>query len=49
MRALTLLALSLSVLPTHAEDITWRADYRAALREAKQSGKPILVEFRCEA
>ena len=51
MRALTLLALSLSALSIHADDqsIAWRGDYRAALREARETGKPLLVEFRCEA
>jgi hypothetical protein len=51
MRALTLLALCLSALPTIAEDNTihWRGDYRAALQEARTSHKPLLVEFRCEA
>jgi hypothetical protein len=51
MRALSVFLLSLAVLPTHADDqsVTWRGDYRAALREAKETGKPLLVEFRCEA
>jgi hypothetical protein len=29
--------------------INWRTDYRAALQEAKQAGKPVFLEFRCEA
>ena len=51
MRALTILALSLAAVSTHAEDqfITWESNYRAALQQAKASGKPLLVEFRCEA
>jgi hypothetical protein len=51
MRALSVLFLSLTAISIHADDqsITWRGDYRAALREAKESGKPLLVEFRCEA
>jgi hypothetical protein len=51
MRALSLVALSVFVLSTSAEDNTihWRGDYRGALQEAKASGKPLLVEFRCEA
>ena len=34
-----------------AEDngIEWLGDYRAALRQARETGKPIFVEFRCEA
>jgi hypothetical protein len=51
MRALSFLALSLIALSISAEDNTihWRGDYRAALQEARASGKPLLVEFRCEA
>jgi len=50
MRALILLG-ALAAISVSAEDqtINWRGDYRAALREAKASGKPLLVEFRCEA
>ena len=29
-------------------EIVWLADYREALREAKQTHKPIFLEFRCE-
>jgi hypothetical protein len=29
--------------------IDWLGNYREALRQAKQTQKPILVEFRCEA
>jgi hypothetical protein len=34
-----------------AEDqgINWLGDYREAIRQAKQTQKPIFVEFRCEA
>jgi hypothetical protein len=34
-----------------AEDnsIDWLGTYREALQQAKQTQKPILVEFRCEA
>jgi hypothetical protein len=31
------------------EGIDWLGDYREALRQARQTGKPILLEFRCEA
>jgi hypothetical protein len=30
-------------------EITWLGDYREGLRQARQTQKPILVEFRCEA
>ena len=44
-------ATALLACSTAAEDqsIDWRGSYREALREAKASGKPLLVEFRCEA
>jgi hypothetical protein len=29
--------------------VNWGADYGAALREAKQTQKPVFLEFRCEA
>ena len=29
--------------------INWRTDYRAALDEARQTRKPVFLEFRCEA
>ena len=34
-----------------AEDnsINWLGDYREALRQARQTHKPLFVEFRCEA
>ena len=31
------------------QSIDWLGDYRAGLRQAKETGKPLLVEFRCEA
>jgi hypothetical protein len=50
---LGLAALGLLCLASlaHADDnfINWRTDYRAALQEAKQAGKPVFLEFRCEA
>ena len=37
--------------PSHAQDdgVYWLSDYREALRQAKQTQKPIFLEFRCEA
>jgi hypothetical protein len=34
-----------------AEDngIAWLGDYREAIRQARETRKPIFVEFRCEA
>ena len=30
------------------DSLDWFNNYQAALREAKRSGKPIFLEFRCE-
>jgi hypothetical protein len=35
--------------PRPSDEITWLDNYSEALREAKQTGKPIFLEFRCEA
>jgi hypothetical protein len=37
--------------PLQAQDdeINWLGNYREALQQARQSRKPIFVEFRCEA
>jgi hypothetical protein len=38
-------------VPLRADDggITWLSDYKEAIRQAKQTHQPMLVEFRCEA
>ena len=36
-------------LPAQDDSIYWYSDYREALRQAKQTQKPIFLEFRCEA
>ncbi len=36
-------------LPADDDEITWLGSYREAVQQARQSQKPILVEFRCEA
>lgn len=38
-------------LPLQADDneINWVGDYREALAQARQTNKPIFIEFRCEA
>lgn len=54
MRILTslLLLASLSILPAQTagddEDINWIGDYQQALKLARESGKPIFLEYRCE-
>jgi uncharacterized protein YyaL (SSP411 family) len=37
-------------LPMLAQDdtIDWLSSYKEALAEAKRTGKPIFVEYRCE-
>ena len=51
--ALCLLASAVAFLtpPAQAQDdsVYWFSDYREALRQAKQTQKPIFLEFRCEA
>jgi hypothetical protein len=32
-----------------ANSIEWLGSYREGLQRARQTGKPLLVEFRCEA
>jgi hypothetical protein len=31
------------------DTVQWLGDYREALRQAKETRRPIFVEFRCEA
>lgn len=45
-----LLAATLgSVLHADSKEINWLGDYQEGLRLARQTQKPLLVEFRCEA
>ena len=43
--------LAAFVMPAVAQDDTvdWLDNYPKALAEAKRTGKPIFLEFRCEA
>jgi hypothetical protein len=45
------LAAVFIAVPSQAQDngVNWLGDYREALRQAKQTQKPIFLEFRCEA
>ncbi len=45
-----LVSLGLSI-PLLAEDDTveWLSNYKDAIQEAKRTGKPIFLEYRCEA
>lgn len=44
------LVLSAAALPVAAQDddINWLGSYKEAVRVAKQTGKPIFLEYRCE-
>lgn len=33
------------LLPCHAMDINWKTDVDAALADAKQAGRPALIDF----
>ena len=47
---LLLLASSSAVLRAQQDDETveWLGDYKQGLAEAKRTGKPMFVEYRCE-
>jgi hypothetical protein len=50
MRNLITLTILASSLPLLAQDeIHWLGDYQQARAEARRTGKPIFLEFRCEA
>jgi len=38
-----------SALAAADDSIDWLGDYRQALRQARETHKPLFVEFRCEA
>ncbi len=43
-----LVACLASASPVRGDDISWYHNYGEAIREAKRTGKPIFLEFRCE-
>ncbi len=43
-----LVASLASSLSAQGDDISWYDKYDDAIREAKRTGKPIFLEFRCE-
>jgi hypothetical protein len=45
----TVSLLALPVLAAAQEGINWLDNYQQALAEGKKTGKPIFLEFRCEA
>jgi hypothetical protein len=46
--ALTLAALSVGAPKPDPKRHGWLTDYPAALAEAKKTGKPLLLVFRCD-
>lgn len=46
--ALSLVALAVSAPKPDPKQHGWFTDYSAALTEAKKSGKPLFLVFRCE-
>ena len=43
------LALLTCSIASADQYVEWRTNYQEALQEARQSRKPLFVEFRCEA
>ena len=46
---LSLLLLSAAASLHASDDINWLGSYSEGRRVARETGKPLLVEFRCEA
>lgn len=49
--AVGIVLMARSALAIEPADLTkygWRTDYESARAEAKRSGKPLMVVFRCE-
>lgn len=49
-RSLVLLVCLIACLPLLAQEETvdWLNNYKEAIEEAKRTGKPIFLEYRCE-
>jgi len=45
----TVLVCLASSCPAQEDGLTWLGDYREAIQQAKQTQRPIFLEFRCEA
>jgi hypothetical protein len=43
------LAAAAAPLVAQEETITWLGDLKTAIEESKRTGKPIFLEYRCEA
>jgi hypothetical protein len=44
-----LLVLASAAVAAQDDTVQWLGSYREALQQARETRKPILVEFRCEA
>ena len=44
-----LLAFAAIGLQAQDDEINWLGDYKEAIRQARQTHRPIFIEFRCEA
>jgi uncharacterized protein YyaL (SSP411 family) len=49
MKPLGVFLLLAGAAMAQSDSIEWLGSYREALRQAKETHKPIFVEFRCEA
>jgi hypothetical protein len=51
MKAITGIFVAAMILGSGAwgqhDDLTWHTEYASALQEARDTGKPLLVGFRC--
>jgi hypothetical protein len=43
-----LASISATPLLAQGEALPWLGDYKDAIEEAKRTGKPIFLEYRCE-
>jgi hypothetical protein len=48
LRPVLLAAAVAALAPSQEDGITWLTSYSAAIQEARRTGKPIFLEFRCE-
>ncbi len=46
-RSLLLALLLAPFFSLQAQKIYWHSDYSSALEEARETGKPLLISFRC--
>ena len=49
MKFLLLLLSFAGLVSAEDNSISWLGDYREALRQARETRRPIFMEFRCEA